>query len=405
MTVDTQRRIDRFVGIPLCLAAALWTMLFEKLRPRIPETTVRSICVMKFFGLGSIVLSGPFLRDLRQKYPEARIHYITFAHNAEALSFFPAVDEVSSISTATGWRFVRDTIRAIVRMRADQVDTVFDLEFFSKFSTLLGTLSGARRRVGFALPTLWRRWNLTASVPLDRSAHVSAMFRRQLDPSLETPHEAGTFPPITSRPNDRVSMTEKLGLANERGPIIVVNINADAVSLERRWSPERFATVVAATAAARPGATFFLSGTRTEHAYVEEMIARWELSGNVRNVAGVLSLGEFVALLEASDALLTCDSGPAHLASAVGTPVVALFGPESPAFYGPLGESVTLYSGISCSPCLNIYAAKRFVCPYNARCMDLITVSDVADALRRVLENPRVFSTSVRPPQSVTEGS
>jgi len=82
---------------------------------------------------------------------------------------------------------------------------------------------------------------------------------------------------------------------------------------------------------------------------------------------------------------------------------VALFGPESPAFYGPLGESVSLYSGIFCSPCLNIYAAKRFVCPYNARCMDLITVSDVADALRRVLESPRAFSSSVRPAQSLTE--
>ena len=231
------------------------------------------------------------------------------------------------------------------------------------------------------------------------------MFRRQLRPSLETPQEVGTFPAITPTPEDRAAMTVKLGLANETRPIIVVNINADSVSLERRWSPQRFAAVIEATAAVRPRATFLLSGTRSEHAYVAAMIARWELSGTVRNIAGVLSLGEFVALLEASDALLTCDSGPAHLASAVGTPVVALFGPESPAFYGPLGESVSLYSGIACSPCLNIYAAKRFVCPYDARCMDLITVPDVADALRRVLESPRTLSTSVSPAYSVTERS
>jgi ADP-heptose:LPS heptosyltransferase len=309
------------------------------------------------------------------------------------------VDNVLTISTATGWKFVRDTIGVIIRMRAESVDTVFDLEFFAKFSTLLGTLSGARRRVGFALPTLWRRWNLTASVPLDRSAHVAVMFQRQLQPFGETTRAA--FPAITSTAADRVSMANKLGLTENGSPIIVVNINADAVSLERRWSPERFAAVLRAVAAMRPGATFFLSGARTEQTYVAEMIKRWKLPDNVHNVAGALSLGEFVALLERSDVLLTCDSGPVHFASAVGTPVVALFGPESPAFYGPLGQSVSVYSGIACSPCLNIYAAKRFVCPYNARCMDMISVEEVVEALRRVLGNPR----NVRRPDTFLIGT
>jgi ADP-heptose:LPS heptosyltransferase len=219
------------------------------------------------------------------------------------------------------------------------------------------------------------------------------MFRRQLADSREIPQDAGRLPRIIPAHVDRRSMTARLALAEETRPFIVVNVNADAVSLERRWSPERFAAAIEATASRWPQATFFLSGTKEERPYVARMLARREPAATVRNIAGELTLGEFVALLEASDALLTCDSGPAHLAAAVGTPVVTLFGPESPAFYGPLGESVSLYSGISCSPCLNVYAAKRFVCPYNARCMDLITVPDVAGALSRILDKPGISST------------
>jgi ADP-heptose:LPS heptosyltransferase len=103
------------------------------------------------------------------------------------------------------------------------------------------------------------------------------------------------------------------------------------------------------------------------------------------NCAGLLTLDEFIALVERSSLFLTSDSGPMHIAASVGTPVVALFGPESPHFYGPLGHSHVIYKGIACSPCLNIYNAKLFVCPFRARCMSEIPVHEVVAAARRLL--------------------
>jgi ADP-heptose:LPS heptosyltransferase len=135
----------------------------------------------------------------------------------------------------------------------------------------------------------------------------------------------------------------------------------------------------------RPTLRFFFTGAADERAYVEQALARNESVRNrAVNCAGLLTLGEFIALLSRSRLLLTNDSAPMHIASAVGTPVVALFGPESPQFYGPLGRAVVLYKPPSCSPCLNIYNAKLFICPYEARCMKQITIEDVLHAIKRV---------------------
>jgi ADP-heptose:LPS heptosyltransferase len=75
-----------------------------------------------------------------------------------------------------------------------------------------------------------------------------------------------------------------------------------------------------------------------------------------------------------------------HIAAAIGLPTVAIFGPESPEFYGPLGNrSINLFASLPCSPCLNIYNAKVFRCPINAQCMKDISVEQVVDAARILL--------------------
>ena len=119
---------------------------------------------------------------------------------------------------------------------------------------------------------------------------------------------------------------------------------------------------------------------------VDEALGREPgLAAHAVNCAGLLSLDEFIALLERSSLFLTSDSGPMHIAASVGTPLVALFGPEAPRSYGPLGDSHVIYKGISCSPCLNIYNAKLFVCPYHARCMNEILTREVVSAVRQLL--------------------
>jgi heptosyltransferase-2 len=101
----------------------------------------------------------------------------------------------------------------------------------------------------------------------------------------------------------------------------------------------------------------------------------------------MLSIGELCEFFRRCDLLISNDSGPVHLAAALGLRTVALFGPETPSFYGPLSTAaVTVAKPIPCSPCMNVYAAKTFKCPYDAACMKAITVEDVKLVVEEMLQ-------------------
>jgi len=386
MTVGAMRAIDRFVGIPLCLLAGLVARIVGRVHSS-DHQHPGTILVIKFFGLGSILLSATFLEELRVRFPGARIIYLTFSSNRELLQKLPQVSDRVTISTSGFFTFIRDTYAAIALLRRASVDIVFDLEFFSKFSTLLSTFSGAPVRVGYELPTRWRRWNLTHPVPLDHSSHVVQVFMRQLEIIAPGENEAGRPYRLVASHEEKASLLRQFPVGNNGGENFAININAGPASLERRWPADRFMKVVQTLHAVNPARRFFLIGNLEERKYVDEAIRSSDIpNATILNCAGMFTIGELVALFEQCNLLLTNDSGPMHIAASVGTPVVALFGPESPQFYGPAGNGRIVYKAIECSPCLNMYNAKMFACPYNARCMREISVSEVLGAVNEILE-------------------
>ncbi len=380
MDIGLMRSVDRYLGIPLCWLTGMASRILHRRTPS-PDR-IRTILVMKFFGMGSILLAMPFLFSLRKSFPLVRIVFVSFDRNRELLERLPYGLEVRTVSTETTVSFIRDTLAVLRFLRGAGIDVVCDLEFFSKFSTLLSTLTGARTRIGYELPTFWRRTNLTHPVPFDRSAHVADIFLRQ-SAALGIPTEELHIVRLDATPVENRSMTWKLGLEAGDVDVITMNINAGKTSLERRWEPANFAAVAKALLADSPQRRFFLIGSADERPYNDALLRDHpHLAPWLKNCAGQLTYGELIALLQRSSVIITNDSGPMHLAAACGTPIVALFGPEAPEFYGPRGSARLLYKGIECSPCLNIYNAKIFVCPYDARCMKEITVPEVLLALQ-----------------------
>jgi ADP-heptose:LPS heptosyltransferase len=136
-----------------------------------------------------------------------------------------------------------------------------------------------------------------------------------------------------------------------------------------------------------PSASLCLIGSADEREYIDGIISLiGSPSDRIVNLGGSLKLKGLIALFSHSKLLITNDSGPMHLAAAVGLPTVALFGPESPLFYGPVGNrSINLYAGLPCSPCLNVYNAKVFQCPINVQCLKDISVDDVVAAAKTLL--------------------
>ena len=387
MNVRTMRNVDRYLGVPLCWVTGIWNLLFR--RNKSEPLPIESILVIKFFGMGSILLSSPFLAQLREQFPSARIFYLSFSSNKEILQRLPYGLNILSISSDSALGFARDILSVIRLLRRESISVVCDLEFFSKFSTLLSFFSGAPRRIGYELPTFWRRTNLTHSIRIDRSQHVTQVFLRQLEGlNMDVP-KTFMLARLQADQSEQLSMQRKLSLGENGFEAIAVNVNAGPTSLERRWEGDRFMEVVRKLSNENRTRRFFFIGNEQDRSYVSALFkSHSDLTEKVSNCAGQLTLGELIALLQRASFLLTNDSGPMHIASAVGTDVVALFGPESPQFYGPLGNSRLVYKGIKCSPCLNIYNAKLFQCPYDARCMKELSVDEVLAAIQSLQKKP-----------------
>jgi heptosyltransferase-2 len=151
----------------------------------------------------------------------------------------------------------------------------------------------------------------------------------------------------------------------------------------KRWPHERFAAV-AAKLQLRHGArwiTFGASADKETCEWICEQIAQFSPNRPPINVAGQTSLRELAALLKTCELVLTNDTGPMHLANAVGTPVVVAFGSTSAELTGPIfGTSKIVQTKVGCSPCF------RRECPIDFRCMKSIDVSAVVDAANSLLQ-------------------
>lgn len=378
------RLLDRFVGGLACAALTpiVW-LLHELSRDRVPRA--RRILVIKFFGMGSILRGWPLFEALRRSHPGAVLHLLTFSSNTGIARRMGVFDEILEVRPSGA--LVPDMFRRIAQISTRRYDIVVDLEFFSNFATLLTALTRAPIRVGYYLRLSFREGILNRIVPYNPSRHITEVYAalgRSIGVEAERPAEPRLRAGAWDRSRLR-DLLETMGVAPDE-PLILLSVASSGLCDERRWPAGRFAWL--ADRLGESGRVLFV-GAPGERDQVEEVRAR--CARPTLNLAGRTDLGVFVALLERARLVVANDGGPAHMADAVGAPLVALYGPESPDHYGPLGErTVAFHAGFYCSPCLN--AANTKVAPCNGRnaCMSAIPREDVLEAARILLEGRAV---------------
>jgi heptosyltransferase-2 len=259
----------------------------------------------------------------------------------------------------------------------------------SFYSAMLAWRMSAAQRIGYARDR--RSWLLRPAVAVPEPgaipAHESFYY-------LELVHRAGLIPelppesaldqlrvPLHPDAGDVKRWRQRLG----PGPLVAIHPGAASHSA-KRWLPERFAALAAALA--NDGAQVLLVGSESERELTRNVRMLAARPFQIKNLAGETTLPSLAALLRAADLLVANDSGPMHLAAAVGTPVVALFGPTNEHATHPLAEpgKLRLVSAakIECRPC------KLDTCPIDHRCMDRIGVATVLAAAREVLAESRI---------------
>lgn len=361
------QQADKFLGLLAC--AALQPL--KLLRARSPRASApEKVLLVKFWGIGSLQLLTPAVSTLRRDLPRARLVLLTLRQNEEFARGLDVFDEVMTLDVRVahgprGWWKLFGRIAALIRsLRRERFDRVYDFEFFTRFSAVISLASGAGTVVGFSAPGLWRGGFHTHTVHFNRYWHVSRNFRALA--GGESGEEIEALTPYPTRRKDALDLDERLERAGVPAgrPIAVLNANAGSLALERRWPPASFATL-ARRLALEDGTPVVFVGSEEEKTYVAGIAraAGPAPRGLLVDLSGQLTIGELAALLDRAAVHVTNDSGPMHVGAALGTPTVALFGPETPVMYGPVGRrSIALWRPPPCSPCINVHDNKVLNC-------------------------------------------
>lgn len=347
--------------------------------------------------LGDAVMSTPALLRLREAKPDAHITLLSHAKLADLWEEQPYANAVMTFSKD------ESVMTVAKRLRTEK----FDLGIAFPNSVRSGLelrLAGIPKRVGYS--SGFRNLLLNKVIPR-RPEAVQMHKKTDAEIKRDADSQRNFAPPKRAHHiYDYLGIVAAVGASAEPlAPKIVVtgtevnaarakfNVSKDQVLFglnpgaeygpAKRWLKERFAAVAAKLQMKQQGRWIIFGGAADRETcdWIAEQIALFSPNKKPINVAGQTSLRELAALLKTCRVVLTNDTGPMHLANAVGTPIVVPFGSTSAELTGPIfGTSKIIQTDVGCSPCF------RRECPIDFRCMKRIEVGAVVDAAAALLQ-------------------
>ena len=410
ISVNTMRAIDHWVGVPLCAIVSPVIALIDGIKNvfnRGPETP-KKLLFIELSEMGSAILVDPAMRNAQAR--GAEIFFLIFKSNRASLTLLNTVkpENVFTIDSSSLGGLIKDTLLFLLLARKHRIDTVIDLELFSRFTALLTGMCGARRRVGYHIfhgEGLWRGFMLTRKVHYNPHIHITknfislihAAFAQKIEvpfskieiPDSEVRLEQAIINPSTlEKVRERIEKLAKeanIHYAHGKNRLILINPNASDLLPQRRWAQQRFSELIQAIHQKYPDGLILITGSPAEFAYVEKVRAVANVK-NALNFAGQVSFAELPPLYTLSDVMVTNDSGPGHFSAVTPLRTVVLFGPETPALYGSVGNSIAITANLACSPCVSAANHRKTPCHDNV-CMQAITVPQVLDKVIKQLQD------------------
>jgi ADP-heptose:LPS heptosyltransferase len=399
------RRIDFWVGLPVCLALTVARRCGDAWRRRVGRkpAAIERILIVKLAEQGATVLAYPALREAARLVGPQNVLFLVFEENRFILDCLNVIPEENVITIPTNGllNLLGGVVRALLKLRRLRPDAALDFEFFARSSAILCYLSGAGVRVGlhgFRDGAPCRGDLMTHRIKYDPQLHTAQAYARMvgalaLEPD-DLPEAVRDLPPVEEslpefRPSDeemaavRRTVQEQSATAHF-SPLVLLNANASDLLPVRRWPSVRYEEVARRLLAQFPEVRVAFTGAPNEAAVAEELVAA-VASPRCFSMAGKTTLGQLLALYCLADVLVTNDSGPAHFATLTPLHVITLFGPETPAVFGARGPRAhILWQGLPCSPCVNAYNNRLTTCQDN-RCMRQIAVEEVLEATAAIL--------------------
>jgi ADP-heptose:LPS heptosyltransferase len=376
--------------------------------------------------MGSMVLAQPMVGYLKERYPDADLHVVQLGKNQEIVRLlgFAKPEHMHAIDDSSLFNLLASLYRVIRDLRRAGVDAVIDCELFARISSAIAYLTGASRLAGFTPHTqegLYRGSFINCAVPYNPYRAVKDQFIT-LARALEKPQgvmptsmprsrqkaaasQSGisfasdtrfdTLQPLTLQDGELAAAVSKLQndfpqLGNK--PLVLLYPGGGILPI-RAWPEDYFATTAKALLDA--GCAVGLIGLPVDKPLAQSLVAKLQIESSAN--AAVLDLTgytqnirELLVLFFHAKLLITNDGGPGHFAALTPIHTIMFFGPETPALYAPLasslgGESVALYAGTPCSPCLTAYNHRTTSCDGDNVCLQEIKPQTVLAHAARML--------------------
>lgn len=326
--------------------------------------------------LGDLVMATPVLKDLRDRWPEAKITAMCQNGVGNILVGNPYIDEILNFKRPNGWihRIFHGGVVEPLKQGHYDLGILLTNSFSSAWFFWRGQV---KNRVGYA--THQRSLLLNYPVPFPENKekqHLVITYKMLLTP-LGIPL-SDTSPELFITSEEKKEIQDSLVHFGVTKDSITVGINPGAAyGSAKCWLPERFKEV-AKKLTEDPRVVVLFVGDKSGAPMINEICDG--LSERVINLAGKTTLRELIGFIQASQVFLTNDSGPMHIASALGVPLVALFGSTSDITTGPYKGGIVIHKRAACSPCY------RRECPIDFRCMTEISVGEVVQAIRKLMK-------------------
>lgn len=358
-------------------------------RPGTRPRAVRRILLLRLERIGDLLMVRDAVHDVRRAWPDATIDLVVGSWNEPIAGMFADIAEVlvadvpwlARGSAGDSWQAL---LRKARGWRTRGYDLAINFEPDIR-SNLLARLTGAAARFGYASGGGGAL--LTHADIYDAGSHVSINARRLV---AEAAAALGAAIDV-----DRTGASDLLvpDAARQRArallgqaPRPLVGVHASGGRESKQWHLDRFAAAARALATTR-GATIVLTGSPADRPLVDAVRSGLP-DVSVVDLAGRIDLLTLAGVLAELDVLVTGDTGPMHLAAAVGTPVVALFGPSNPARYGPRARvERILRVDLPCSPCGQVRLPPARCRGHVPDCLDQIGVDRVVQAAAEILDS------------------
>lgn len=350
---------------------------------------VKKILLIQFGDLGDVIVTFPCMRALKECFPQASLVIAVHEKAKDLLQACPWVDDILSIETPNDGLIerLRRNFRLFIDVRRVKYDIVFDLRTGER-SAILSLLTGAKQRVSFygKYNTLWRNRIYTHLVypDVNPDLHMVDYYLSLLNTyGIDTIDRIPTCRVAAKQVQEVAKLFQQEGIAPSAG---LIAYHPFSLWDYKGWAQEKHAEIID-WMAQRFDATVIISGTAAQYKSAQAISNRCRK--HVYNITGKTPLALLPAILKQCDVSMGVDTAGGHIAAAVGTATITIFGPGNFAQWAPMAEhGKIVHKGYDCVPC------KLMGCNGSGKsqCLEELTVAEVKADIEDFLD--KVFTTN-----------